>query len=132
MKRGTLFAFLCAFLVGTIALMLVVAAFVRPQAFREIFFESKLTSWNLNGDADKSNAEIVSQSNTAVVTVIAMRAVSNETNRANDSVTPPDSSIQRGTGTGFVIEESGLIVTNEHVIRNADRIRVRLADGRER
>lgn len=131
MKRGILFAFLCAFVVGTTALTLVVAAFVRPQAFRQIFFESKLASWNLNGDDDKSNAEIVSQSNYAVVTVIAMRAVSNETNRAADSATPPDSNVQRGTGTGFVIEASGLIVTNEHVIRNADRIRVRLADGRE-
>lgn len=131
MKRGILFAFLCAFLVGTTALTLVVAAFLRPQTFREFFFESKLTSWTRAADEDKSNAEIVNQSNHAVVTVIAMRAVSSETIRANETLAPPDSGVQRGTGTGFVIETSGLIVTNEHVIRNADRIRVRLTDGRE-
>lgn len=136
MKRSILFAFLAALMVGTTAVTLVVAAFVRPQAFRQIFFESKLANWSLNSNDDKSNAEIVTESNQAVVTVIAMRAVSNDsgsrTNNATDPGTTPESSIQRGTGTGFVIDPSGFIVTNEHVIRNADRIRVRLTDGRER
>lgn len=126
MKRGTLFAFLCAFTVGTLAVVLVVAAFTRPQSFRQLFFSS---SFNLSGE-NKPNAEIVSEANHAVVTVIAMRAVASEASRTNETI--PDSSIQRGTGTGFIIDEAGLVVTNEHVIRNADRIRVRLADGRER
>lgn len=135
MKRGIFFAFLSAFTVGTAAVVLVVAAFVRPQIFRQMLFEPKL-AWSLTGDDDKSNAEIVTDANYAVVTVIAMRAVSNENNiRANsigDNGTPPEGTVQRGTGTGFIIDGSGFIVTNEHVIRSADRIRVRLADGRER
>jgi serine protease Do len=37
---------------------------------------------------------------------------------------------RRGAGTGFVIDPSGLILTNHHVIESADRIMVRLTDGR--
>jgi serine protease Do len=37
---------------------------------------------------------------------------------------------RRGAGTGFVIDPAGLILTNHHVIDGADRIMVRLADGR--
>ena len=37
---------------------------------------------------------------------------------------------RRGAGTGFIIDEAGYILTNHHVIETADRINVRLADGR--
>jgi serine protease Do len=37
---------------------------------------------------------------------------------------------RRSTGSGFVIDPSGLIVTNAHVIEGAAVIQVRLADGR--
>jgi serine protease Do len=37
---------------------------------------------------------------------------------------------RRSTGSGFVIDPSGLIVTNAHVIEGAAAIQVRLADGR--
>jgi serine protease Do len=37
---------------------------------------------------------------------------------------------RRGTGSGFVIDAEGHILTNEHVIDRADRISVKLADGR--
>ena len=36
-----------------------------------------------------------------------------------------------GVGTGFIIDTSGLIVTNEHVISGARSIRVTLTDGRD-
>ena len=36
-----------------------------------------------------------------------------------------------GLGSGFIIHESGLVITNEHVIRGADDVRVTVPDGRE-
>ncbi len=38
---------------------------------------------------------------------------------------------RRGTGSGFIFESDGYIITNHHVIENADQIIVRLADRRE-
>jgi serine protease Do len=34
-----------------------------------------------------------------------------------------------GVGSGFIIRTDGLIVTNEHVIRNADEIQIEFSDG---
>ena len=38
---------------------------------------------------------------------------------------------QRSLGSGFIIDTDGFIVTNNHVVENADQIKVRLADERE-
>jgi serine protease DegS len=38
--------------------------------------------------------------------------------------------IERSLGSGVIVDESGHIVTNQHVIANADSIRVALEDGR--
>ncbi|MBW4503945.1 MAG: trypsin-like peptidase domain-containing protein [Scytonema hyalinum WJT4-NPBG1] len=36
----------------------------------------------------------------------------------------------RGLGSGFIIDKSGLILTNAHVVDKADKVTVRLKDGR--
>ena len=38
---------------------------------------------------------------------------------------------QRGAGSGFIISKDGYILTNNHVVSDADKITVRLADERE-
>jgi serine protease Do len=38
--------------------------------------------------------------------------------------------VQRGQGSGFIIDAQGLVVTNNHVVEDAVSIRVRLSDGR--
>ncbi|MBT8078783.1 MAG: Do family serine endopeptidase [Gammaproteobacteria bacterium] len=46
-------------------------------------------------------------------------------------VTPRQPRQAQGVGSGFVIDESGYIVTNNHVIDGADTVTVRLIDGAE-
>lgn len=38
---------------------------------------------------------------------------------------------QRSLGSGFILDKEGYIVTNHHVIKDADAIRVKLKDGKE-
>ena len=40
-------------------------------------------------------------------------------------------SAQEGLGSGVIIDASGLVLTNHHVIEGADQIRVALPDGRQ-
>lgn len=37
----------------------------------------------------------------------------------------------RGMGSGFVIDEAGVILTNSHVVRGAEEVKVRTHDGRD-
>ncbi|HIK40452.1 HhoA/HhoB/HtrA family serine endopeptidase [Thermoleptolyngbya sp. M55_K2018_002] len=43
---------------------------------------------------------------------------------------PPSSRVQQGIGSGVIIDASGLIITNAHVVDGADRVTVTLSDGR--
>lgn len=130
MKRGIFFAFLCALVVGATALALVSAAFVQPEVFRSWIITP--LSARAGARAGSSRAEIVAAANHGVVTVIATRALAAPPSTpASETATPSDSNVQRGTGAGFVIDAAGFVVTNEHVIKEADRIRVKLSDGRE-
>jgi S1-C subfamily serine protease len=42
----------------------------------------------------------------------------------------PSEQILRGQGSGFVIDQSGIILTNSHVVNGADKVTVTLKDGR--
>jgi serine protease Do len=43
----------------------------------------------------------------------------------------PPSAPRRGLGSGFIIDQKGLVLTNNHVVENADKITVKLSDQRE-
>ena len=44
---------------------------------------------------------------------------------------PPEAYKQQGVGSGFVISQDGYIVTNNHVVSDADQIKVKLSNGKE-
>jgi serine protease Do len=69
-------------------------------------------------------ADLADQLKPALVHVQVRRTPGQE--RDDDSPGEP----RRSTGSGFLIDPGGLIVTNAHVVENADWLQVRLADGR--
>jgi len=127
-KRGLFFAFLCAATVGVFAIALIVASFARPAVFRSLLFGQGNSS-RASSDFSGSTADVVAEANPGVVTVLATRAIPAGED-AGAGETAQEGRVQRGTGAGFIVDPEGLIVTNQHVVASADRIRVKLHDGR--
>jgi Do/DeqQ family serine protease len=87
-----------------------------------------------------SYAPIVQQVAPAVVNVYAAKTVANQNPFFDDPIfrrffggggPGGGDQVQRSLGSGVVVDPSGLVVTNHHVIEGADQIKVSLADKRE-
>jgi S1-C subfamily serine protease len=87
-----------------------------------------------------SYAPVVQRVAPAVVNVYAAKTVQNRNPLFEDPIFRrffgvPDgadrSQVQRSLGSGVIVDASGLVVTNVHVIEGADDIKVSLADKRE-
>lgn len=48
-----------------------------------------------------------------------------------ESPAPPRQFEQHGLGTGVIVSEDGYILTNNHVVANADELKITLSDGRD-
>lgn len=89
-------------------------------------------------DLSESFAAIVEHVRPSVVYVVAQRTERATTRRIVPpgfeqffGRTPNEPRVERGSGTGFIVSNDGYILTNNHVVENADQVRVRLLDRRE-
>jgi Do/DeqQ family serine protease len=87
-----------------------------------------------------SYAPVVQHVAPAVVNVYAAKVVQNRNPLLDDPIFrrffgvpggPGGNQVQRSLGSGVIVDASGLIVTNNHVIEGADEVKVSLADKRE-
>jgi Do/DeqQ family serine protease len=84
-----------------------------------------------------SFAPVVKRVAPAVVNVYAARVIENRFPMFDDPIfrrffgSSPREQVQRSLGSGVIVDPAGLVVTNFHVIENADQVRVSLADKRE-
>ena len=92
------------------------------------------------GELKLSFAPIVQRTAPAVVNVYAAKMVQNRNPLLDDPIfrrffgIPGNQSpeqMQRSLGSGVIVDPSGLVVTNNHVIEGADQVKVSLADKRE-
>src|SRR5260221_10322865 len=88
------------------------------------------------GEIRLSYAPVVKRVAPAVVNVYAARVVENRFPMFDDPIFRRffgggKEQVQRSLGSGVIVDPAGLVVTNFHVIENADQIRVSLADKRE-
>ena len=84
-----------------------------------------------------SFAPVVKRAAPAVVNVYAARVVENRNPFMNDPLfrqffgSVPREQVLRSLGSGVIVDPSGLVVTNYHVIEGANEVRVALSDKRE-
>src|SRR5579883_693872 len=89
------------------------------------------------GEIRLSFAPVAKRVAPSVVNVYAARVVENRFPMFDDPIFrrffggSPREQVQRSLGSGVIVDPSGLVVTNFHVIENADQVRVSLADKRE-
>ena len=89
-------------------------------------------------EVELSYAPLVKQVSPAVVSVYSRKVVrQNASPFANDPIFReffgggPREKVQNSLGSGVIVSESGVIVTNNHVVNGADEFRVVLSDRRE-
>jgi serine protease DegS len=90
-----------------------------------------------DGGEPRSYAPAVERASPAVVNIYTARVVTERAPRNpfdelfGDLGPRYRQRVERALGSGVIVDAAGHIVTNHHVIANADSIRVQLADGRE-
>jgi Do/DeqQ family serine protease len=118
----------------TLAAAPIIGAQAQPQAQTKLVPESR-------AQVQLSVAPIVKQAAPAVVNVYAARVEKRPQNRnmdeffrrffGEDGPSVPQGRSQTSVGSGVIVDPSGLVVTNNHVIENMTEVKIALSDRRE-
>ena len=121
-------------LIRSFAVLLVSAAVAMPALAQDRRVPSSPAELRL------SFAPIVQRMQPAVVNVYAGKTVQNRNPLLDDPIfrrffgvpgNQQPEQMQRSLGSGVMVDASGLVVTNNHVIEGADQVKISLADKRE-
>jgi serine peptidase DegS len=137
-RLGGALVFVAGSVIGGLALAFLIVA-LRPDLIRgsaagqapaPVAMPASLTA-----PGQGSYAEAVQRAAPAVVNVYTARVVTERLAPSlgelfGDYVPRYRQRIERSLGSGVIVDKEGHIVTNHHVIANADSIRVQLSDGR--
>src|SRR5215468_3871719 len=120
--------------IRSLAVLLVSAALIAPAIAQDRRVPSSAAELRL------SYAPIVQRVQPAVVNVYAAKTVQNRNPLLDDPIfrrffgvpgNKQPEQMQRSLGSGVMVDPSGLVVTNNHVIEGADQVKISLADKRE-
>jgi serine peptidase DegS len=137
-RLGSALIFVMGSVVGGLALAFLIVA-LRPDLIRGTARApapaAPTVAQAVSAPARVSYAEAVERAAPAVVNVYTARLVTERIAPSlgelfGDFMPRYRQRIERSLGSGVIVDKSGHIVTNHHVIANADAIRVQLADGR--
>ncbi len=110
--------------VATLAAALVVGWFQFSPLRAQVVAEPRTpTARAALGEGERRTIDLFETSRRSVVFIAT-------TQRVVDPWTRNPLQVERGTGSGFIWDEFGHVVTNNHVIAGASGAQVRLADGR--
>src|SRR5216110_2604590 len=121
-------------LIRSFALLLVSAVVATPALAQDRRVPASAAELRL------SYAPIVQRAQPAVVNVYAAKVVQNRNPLLDDPIfrrffgvpgNQQPEQMQRSLGSGVMVDPSGLVVTNNHVIEGADQVKISLADKRE-
>ena len=86
-----------------------------------------------NATTSSRNTALVAAADRVAPTVVSINVTSRQQARRRSPwdffFVPEGARVVQGYGTGFVIRADGIIVTNQHVVSNAERVVVTLPDG---
>jgi len=143
-RLGSAFVFVAGSVVGGLALAFLIVA-LRPELVRRTSAAPVTVASPASvpgpspaiaeGPPRVSYADAVQRAAPAVVNVYTSRKVRERVAPSlgelfGDYLPRYRERTERSLGSGVIVDKDGLIVTNHHVIANADEIRVQLEDGR--